>query len=295
MVRAHEGNEMLPAKTPRLLLVVAIALFACLALAGCSAEKQTAAKLHGVWYEDQTGQEYDFISDTQLVLPSPLSNGSNAVSYQIVDGDKISMSQSDVVHVIDITKLDDNELDTHDPAAASDQKYFRSLDDTTWAKNRASIVGNALAALKNFPNITPQSDIVWASSKPTDKADVWVNWPTSSIARYARAWSWSDITRNTAVSLVSSGTTGSEGYAVDFNRTVPTAQQLSAYQSQTGQTVLAGSPHIAVGYSSQMTSYSAGTFVYLNSELLYSLGGGFMINVHVGPTEADGFSPSTHS
>lgn len=282
------------AKMVRLLLASAMIATVCVGLVGCSPAKRTASQLHGVWYEDKTGAPYDFISDTQLVLPTPLSNGSNAVAYSVIDGDKISMTQSDVIHVINITKLDDTELDTHDPASATDNKYFRNVEDTAWGKNRAVIANDALIAIKNFPNLTPKPQIVWASAEPTNSADVWKKWPTSSMARYAKAWSWSDITRNEAVSLVTSGTTGAQGFAVDFNRTVPTQQQLASFETSDSK-VSAGSQYIAVGYSDSMSQYPAGTFIYLNSNLLYSLGAGFAINVQVGPTLADGFAPGTHN
>lgn len=278
-----------------ILLSLLLVLAVCLITAGCSPAKRTADKLHGLWYEDQTGQPYEFISDTQLVLPSAMSNGSNAVNYSIIGSDRISLSESDVVHIISISKLTKTELDTHDPVAASTTRYFRDIEDTAWAKSRAAVADGALPAIKSFPTITPKADIVWLSAEPTDTADVWKKWPTSSIQRYAKAWSWSDIQRNTASSLVTSGTTGAEAFAIDFNRTVPTQQQISAYESSTGQPVSAGSPHIAVGYSSTFSQYPAGSFLYLNSSLLYSLGNGYAISVNAGPTEQDGFSPGTHN
>jgi len=279
----------------RIVLALSLLVVTCLAATACSPAKRTAEKLHGVWYEDQTGQTYDFISDTQLVLPTTLSNGSNAVNYSVIGSDRISLQQADVVHVISITKLDKNELDTNDPVAASTNKYFRNLEETTWAKNRQAIANGALPALKAFPTITPKPNIVWLSNEPTDSADMWTKWPTSSMARYAKAWTWGDIARNSTASLVTSGTTGSQAFAVDFNRTIPTQQQLDAYQSSTGEKVTAGLAHIAVGYSSDFANYPAGTFIYINSRLLYSLGSGYAISVDVGPTAADGFQPGTHS
>lgn len=282
-------------KTLRMLLVSLLVVVACLGMTGCSPEKRTAAKLHGTWYENLTGQPYDFVSDSQLVLPEVLSNGSNAESYSVIGSDKLSLTQGDLIHVIDITKLTNQELETHDAAADTTNRYFRNLDDTAWAKNRTAIADGALPALKRFPNIAPKPDIMWLSAEPTDTADVWTKWPTSSMQRYAKAWDWAGITRNSAVSLITSGTSDTEGFALDFNRVVPTTQKLSAYESATGQHVIAGSPHIAVGYSDSMKQYPAGTFLYLNSQLLYSLGGGYAIHVYVGPTEADGFAPGTHS
>jgi hypothetical protein len=254
----------------------------------------TASRLHGTWYEDVTGQPYEFISDTQLVLPVADSTGSNAVTYSVIGTDKLSMTQGQLIHVIDITKLDGTELDTRDAAASTTNRYFRKLEDTAWAKNRASAEAGALPALKNFPNIVPQAKITWLSAEPTSSADVWKNYPTSSIQRYAKAWDWAGITRNEAASLVASGAAGSEGFAIDFVRVVPSAQQLSTYTGSTGQSAIAGSPYIAVGYAGSMKQYPAGSFVYLNSRLLYSLGGGFAIDVQAGPTAADGFVPGTH-
>lgn len=282
------------AKIPRVLLVSLLLLVVCVSTTACSAEKRTAAKLHGTWYEDLTGQPYQFISDTQLVLPTALSNGSNAVTYSVIGSDKISLTQGELIHVIDITTLNKTELDTHDAVATTNQRYFRNLEDTTWAKNRATVANGALPALRRFPSISPKPDIVWVSAEPTDTADVWKRWPTSSIQRYAKAWDWTGISRNNAAALVTSGTADTEGYAIDFNRSLPTTEQISAYESATGQRVDAGSPHIAVGYSDSMKQYPEGSFIYLNGQLLYSLGEGYAINVRVGPTEADGFAPGTH-
>ena len=289
-----KGIDMSAAKMLRILLVSSVMAAVCLTATACSPEKTTAARLHGTWYEDVTGQTYEFISDTQLVLPVADANGSNAVTYSVIGSDKISITQGQLIHVIYLTKLDGEELDTRDASAATTNRYFRKLEDTAWAKNRTVVEQGALPALKNFPNIVPDSSITWLSAEPTDTADVWKAWPTSSIQRYAKAWDWAGITRNDTVALAASGTVGSEGFAIDFTRVVPTTQQLAAFESSSGLKVVSGGPYISVGYAGSMKSYPAGAFVYLNGRLLYSLGGGYAVDVQAGPTKNYGFVPGTH-
>jgi hypothetical protein len=113
------------------------------------------------------------------------------------------------------------------------------------------------------------------------------------MARYKTAWNWSDI-RRASSDLKSSGSGANAGYAVICERSVPTTEEISAYYSKTKQVVEPGGPMIEVGYSTSMTKYPAGTFVYVKGGMLYSLGGGYALGVRHGVTEDQGFMPYTY-
>lgn len=277
-------------------IVVAGLVLVVLATAGVvtwRATHSTYAQLKGVWYQSSTGLKYDFTSPTQLVIPITQPNGGNTIGYKIVDDNKLAFTQNGATQVLEIKKLDGDQLVTHDPASGQDKAYFRDLGRTDFAQNRAKIAAGALAAIKRFPTIVPQAKIVWTVVPPSGNMPAWPLWSTSTMDVYRKAWSWSDVKAADA-SVDTSGSGSSTGYAVVFKRTVPTAETLTA-SSQGGRIVEPGGPFIDVGYSASMAKYPAGTFVYLSSGIMvYSLGGGYALGVRVGPSESVGFVPYTY-
>jgi hypothetical protein len=279
----------------RRLVLTAVLVLALVAAAGCtqSASEKTYSKLKGVWYQSVTGSKYDFASETQLVLPDVQANGGNTIDYKILDGTKIALTQNGVTQVSEIKTLDEQTLVTHNPATGEDRTFFRDLKNTDFAKAREKLIAGALAALKRFPTIDPVAKIVWTVTPPSGNIPAWPLWPTSSIARFKTAWSWTDFGRSSD-EITSSGTGADAGYAITFTRSVPTTEQLDAYFAKSGKVVGPGGPLIDVGYSSTVATYPAGTFVYRNDSMIYSLGGGYAIGVKIGETAVQGFSPYTY-
>ncbi len=279
----------------RLALAVVLVLV-LLAAAGCtqSASDVTYSKLKGVWYESSSGLQYDFASRTQLVLPEVQANGGNTIKYEILDGTKIALAQDGATQVSEIKTLDEQTLVTHNPTTGANKTFFRDLKKTDFAKAQEKMVAGALAALKRFPTIEPKQKIVWTTVPPSG-GDIppWPLWPTSSIARYKTAWNWIDFTR-ASNEITSSGTGADAGYAITFERSVPTTEQLDAYYAKTGIVVGPGGPLIDVGYSSTVATYPAGTFVYQGDIMIYSLGEGYALGVRIGATKAQGFTPYTY-
>jgi hypothetical protein len=261
--------------------------------AGQTAAPATYARLKGAWYQSATGLKYDFASPTLLVLPSMQPNGGNTIKYEILAGNKIALTQNGATKVEVIERLDEQVLVTRDPANGKAETYFRDLGKTAFAQTRAKIAAGALTALKRFPTIGPRSKIVWTTAPPSGSVSPWPSWPTSSIARYRTAWDWSTVKRSSSDVKVS-GSGVNAGYAVVFERSVPTAKDLATYSARTGLIADPGGPLIEVGYSAATAKYPAGTFVYVRGGLIYSLGDGYALGVLIGPTEARAFAPYTY-
>lgn len=279
----------------RLTWVAALFVLLAVSTTGCSSlnSKMTYSGLKGVWYLTSTGGRYDFVSETRLVMPSVQKDGGNAIAYGILPGNKLELNIGGATQVVDIKKLDANQLVVGDFSGGADRTYVRNLNDTAWFKERAKIADGALSALKRFGQISPSPKIVWIVDPPSGDIQPWPLWSTSSLARYRDAWNWDNIKRSSS-DVKSQGSGDSAGYSVSFRRAVPTTQDVAAYLVKTGQTVEAGGPFVDVGYSLSKAKYPAGAFLYVGGGLLYSLGDGYAMKLKIGPGEAQGFTPYTY-
>lgn len=272
------------------LLCVATAL---LAIAGCvrpQAQSSPASKLLGTWYDSRTGDEYKFISDSMLVVPHVQPGGGNAVTYRILDGDKLDILSSGSHHVSVIDRVTADRLTLADPITASKQYFYRSMSRTQYIK---SIEASALAAASQLGTIGAYPSIVWVAKEPKGKGAEWVDWSPTTMTGYGTAWNWSTLKRDKKPALTW-GAGPTMGYSFSFTRKVPTPKQLKAFQKDTSIEATAGLSHIDVGYSASKAQYPAGTLVYLPGGLIYSLGDGFAIGVAL-DRKAESFVPLTHN
>jgi len=277
-------------------ILVACAVLAVIVAVGLVAwngSHATFSRLKGVWYESTEGLKYDFASETQIVLPSAQSNGSNTVQYSILDNSRLSLTYDGGTQILEIKRLDGQELVTHNPTTGADKTYFRDFNKTALAQARAKMANGALAALKRFPTIDPRPEIVWTVAPPSGNVPPWPTWPTSTIERYKTAWDWNDVRRSQSDVKIS-GSGADAGYGVAFQRSVPTTDELAAYYARTGQVVDPGGPLIDVGYSASKAKYPAGTFIYVKGGMLYSLGDGYALGLRIGQTEDRAFAPYTY-
>ena len=267
-------------------------LMAVVALAGCSraqAQSSPSAKLLGTWYDSVSGGEYRFVSDSILVVPHAQAGGGNAVSYRILDGDKLDIVAGSSHHVSFIESVTADALTLADPITGWRQHLYRSVSRTQHIK---SVEASALAAVSEFATVTPDPTIVWVAKKPTGKGSEWTDWAPTTLSAYGTAWEWTGL-KPDKVPVGTSGGGDAMGYSVSFTRKVPTTKALQDLLADTSIEATAGLDHIDVGYSASKAKYAAGTLVYLPGGLIYSLGDGFAIGVAL-DRKAESFVPRTH-
>ena len=281
---------MMRAMKKPLIVVAFVLLFAGSAVAaGCMRPKAASisSPLLGTWYESRTGEPYRFVSASMLVVPQAQTGGGNAVEYRIVDGDKLDITADGSHHVSIIKSANNQAFTLEDPLSGKDQPFLRDLTKTTFVH---SMEASAQLAISNFGTTTPDPAIVWLAPQPKDAK--WAEWDSTSIAAYGTTWDWGGIVRDSTPIRVS-GVGDASGYSFTFTRRVPTAEQLAGIGADTGITTIPGSAKIDVGYSRAAARYPAGTMVYLQSGLIYSLGEGFAMGVDL-DKENHSFIPLTH-
>jgi hypothetical protein len=249
-----------------------------LAIAGCAraqAQAPESATLLGTWFESQNGGEYRFIGDNVLVLPKKQATGGNAVTYRVLDGDKLDVLSGQSHYVSEITSLTTDTLVLTDPATGTRQHYYRSLSRT---RHVNSIESTAASKVSRFATMTIQPQIVWVAEKPSGKGTQWTSWSPRTLGTYGKAWAWTTLKRDRTPVKVS-GHGDLRGYSFSFDRKTPTAEQLSAFNEEGSVEATTGLQHVDVGYSVSKTEYAAGTMVYLPTGLIFSLGDGYAIAV----------------
>lgn len=262
------------------------------ALAGCSraqAQASPSAKLLGTWYDSSSASEYRFVSDSLLVVSHTQTDGGNAVTYRILDGDMLDIDSGTGHRVSRIQSVTTDTLTLTDPISGRQQRLLRDVSRTERVK---SMETSALAAASNFATLTPDPTIVWVAKKPTGTGSEWTDWAPTTLSAYGTAWDWAALARDDATVLTSGGG-DTMGYSFSFSRKAPSSQQLKALLADTGIEATAGLQHIDVGYSASKAKYAAGTLVYLPGGLIYSLGDGFAIGVAI-DRKTESFVPSTH-
>jgi hypothetical protein len=248
------------------------------ALGGCAraqAASTASTPLLGTWFDNESGGEYQFISDTLLVVPHTQSGGGNAVTYQILDGNKLDILTGTSHRVSIIESMSADAMVLREPVSGVRQRLFRDITRTRHIK---TIEKKALAAASDFATVTADATIVWAAPKPTGKGTEWTDWAPTTITTYGTSWDWSHLQRDKTPARTSGGG-DAMGYSFGFTRIVPTAAQLDAIYADTSIEATGGQRHIDVGYSAGKAKYAAGTMVYLPGGLIYSLGDGYAIRV----------------
>jgi hypothetical protein len=276
----------------RRILALFFVCAALLAAASCSrplAQSSDTSKLLGAWYDNTTGDEYKFISDSMLVVPHVQTGGGNAVTYRIVDGDKLDILSGGSHHVSVIESVTAERLELADPVNGAKQYFYRNITRTQHLK---SVEASARVAVSEFGTVTPDPTIVWVGKKPTGKGTEWVDWAPTSLSTYGGVWDWSTLKRDKAPALTS-GDGDSMGFSFSFARKVPTAKEMKALYDDTGIEATAGAGRIDVGYSASKAKYPAGTMVYYPGGLIYSLGDGYAIGVDI-DRKGESFVPRTH-
>lgn len=279
-----------------LIAVIGVLLVAAFSVAGCGpiSARLNSMKIKGDWYQSTTGLKWTFTSDGKLVGPVGVGSSTpTTIPYKVVAGNKIEFSNGAKSWTVDIKKLTRQELVTHDPTSNQDGQFFRDLSKTDYAQTRSQVAAGALAAIKRFPGIEPKAKIVWVSTPPSGDIPAWPLWPTSSLARYKSFWDWNNV-QPAGYDVQTSGSGLNASYGIVFRRSIPATDQLDTAYKTSGLIVEPGGPLIDVGYTKAMAQYPAGTFVYMNETLLYSLGDGYVLGLRNGPSEQYGFIPYTY-
>jgi len=272
-------------------LCLVLVLLALPVLAGCAraqAQSPESPSILGSWFESLSGGEYQFLGDNLLVLPKAQATGGNAVTYRVLDGDKLDVLSGGSHYESEIESLTTDTLVLADPATGMRQRYYRSLSRTSYVN---SIESTAASKVSRFATMTIQPQIVWAAEKPTGKGIQWTSWSPRTLGTYGRAWAWTTVKRDRTPVKVS-GHGDLRGYSFSFNRKMPTAEQLLAFNEEGSVEATMGLQHVDVGYSASKTEYPAGTMVYLPTGLIFSLGDGYAIEVGL-DRRGQSFVPST--
>lgn len=273
-----------------------IALLATLSITltlttGCatSSSASPSQALLGTWFEDRTGAEYQFVSDSLLVVPHAQPGGGNAVTYRLLGGNQLDVVANGAHHVSQIAELTPASLALADPLTGGRQIFYREPTRTAFARG---LEQGALAHARAMATLAADPSIVWVAARPRGKSGVWGAWPTSTMDTYGSAWDWSAVHTST-VPATAAGGGDAIAYSFTLRRTVPSQDYLAGLVVGDSVEPTAGAPKIDVGYSATMVPYAAGTLVYLPKGLVYSLGDGYAIAVGVAP-KAKGFYPLTH-
>jgi hypothetical protein len=276
-------------------LAVAIAL--AVPAGGCaSASAAQSGQLLGSWFDDVSGSQYRFVSDTVVVVPRQAAWGGNAQTYSLTDG-RLEIVSGTERRVSMVAALTSDRLVLADPITGEQQVLLRHAERTAFAKGLAE---GAVNAAKDAGSITAIPEIAWVAKKPEgDHAD-WTSWAPSTLDAYAAAWDWTTIERAKGVPVRTSGGGSDMGFAFTMQRVPPTPEELAAALADPPASVAtssveptAGLSRIDVGYSASKDDYPAGTLVYLPGGLVYSLGSGYAIPVGLDAATRS-FVPLTH-
>jgi hypothetical protein len=262
-----------------------------LAVSGCAraqAQSPESATLLGTWFENESGGEYQFVGDNVLVLPKTQATGGNAVTYRVLDGDKLEVVSGQSHYVSEITSLTTSTLVLSDPVTGANQKLFRSLARTRHLK---SIEGTAATKVTRFATMTVDPNILWVAEKPTGKGSQWTSWSPKTLDTYRKAWVWTTVKRDRTLPKTSGGG-DTRGSSFSFKRKVPTSAQILAFNDEASVEATKGLDHLDVGHSASKAQYPAGTMVYLPTGLIYSLGDGYAIAISL-DRKGQSFVPAT--
>lgn len=267
------------------------------AVVGCSRPAQPAAvkttasqRLRGTWYESRTGAEYQFATDSLLIVPHAQAGGGNAVTYALLGDRRLDVQTAGTHRVSDIVTITAEALVLADPVSGYRQRFVRDPGKTEFMKSAE--VGARLAA-SQISTITIMPDIVWVAPKPTGKGSEWTTWSSMTFSAYTQAWDWSALKRDASFAKVAGAGDGA-AYTFSFARKLPTAEKLRKYNADNSVEATAGLAHIDVGYSASKATYPAGTFVYLPGGMIFSLGNGYAIGIGMDP-KSQSFVPVTHN
>jgi hypothetical protein len=269
----------------------ALLFLALVTLAGCAPAQAKSPKsetLLGSWFESLSGGQYQFVGDNVLVLPKAQATGGNAVTYRVLDGDKLEVVTGQSHYVSEIASLTADTLVLVDPVTGTRQQYYRSLSATKHVK---SMEATAATKVSRFATMTIDPDIIWVADKPSGKGAEWTSWSPQTLGTFGKAWVWTTVKRD-QTPLKTSGGGDSRGYSFSFDRKLPTPEQLLTFNQDSSVEATAGFQHVDVGYSASKAEYPAGTMVYLPTGLIYSLGDGFAIAVGL-DREGESFVPVT--
>jgi hypothetical protein len=270
----------------------ALCAIALAALVGCghgSAPSEIPGKLLGTWYDDRSGEEYRFISDTLVVIPHAQAGGGNAATYRLVGTSTLDITSAGAHHVSVVESVGPEVLTLADPLSGFRQRLCRHVSQTQRAR---SLEASALVAVSDFATLAPEPEIVWATKKPAGKGTEWTDWAPSTLSAYASAWDWTVLKRDGSPILVS-GDGETAGYAFTFVRTPPSARKLEELRADASIEATRGLARIDVGYSASKAQYPPGTLVYLPGGLIYTLGDGFALRVGL-DRKHESFMPLTH-
>jgi len=268
-----------------LAVLVAVALLG--GLASCGQPPTTADRLLGSWYESHSGAQYVFVSDGVLVVPSAQPGSGNAVSYAVLGSDRLDVKAGGAHRVSIIRTLTSGTLVLADPLSGRTEPFLRDPGRTGYASRLAS---GALRHASQVPSLSAESDIVWVAKKP---ATAWArDWATSTFDVYGTAWDWSGLKR-ARVPVQTAGGGDTLAFSFTLQRKVPSRSALASASPDPSTEPTAGERYIDVGYSASKAVYPAGTLVYLQGGMIYSLGDGYAIAVGL-DRKAKGFFPITH-
>jgi hypothetical protein len=282
-------------------LAAVVALTAVAVLSGCTAKVADAAakpaSLIGTWFDDASGAQYRFVSDSVLVVPREMPGGGNAVTYSRLGGDRIDVVYAGVHRVSIIDELTPDRLVLADPLSDERQVLMSDAGRTTFASALATAAVDHASAVGSM---TVSPDILWVADAPADQDPDWTSWSPASLAAYAAEWDWGSVMRAKGAPIVASGGGPDIAFTFTLKREIPTAADLEAAHERLTAALAnmsveptGGLPYIDVGYSASKTDYPAGTLVYLPDGLVYSLGDGYAIPVGLDPA-TESFVPVTH-
>lgn len=306
----------------RVLLAAVLLLAVSLTASGCAktASAESSPTILGTWYDDATGAQYRFISDSLVVVPWKTPGGGNALAYSL-DGGRLDIVFGEEHRVSVVEELDAGRLVLADPITTERQVLMREVGTTRFASDLAA---GAERLLREAGTVAAAPDIEWASEMPEGEGTEWTAWSPSTLDAYAGAWDWTRATWAPEFGVATSGGGETMGFSFTLLR-VPPPGEASGEESETaaadgGETAEAedgsaatgetdaadpaaaleeyvedppGLPYIDVGYSAAKSDYAAGTLVYLDGGLVYHLGEGYAIPVEL-DADAQGFRPVTH-
>ncbi|MDZ4169951.1 MAG: hypothetical protein U1E26_09915 [Coriobacteriia bacterium] len=289
----------------RIALAATLAAGALYALTGCTsrAQAEPAASILGTWYDDATGAQYRFISDSLVVVPWKTPGGGNALAYSL-DGGRLDIVFGQEHRVSVVEELESERLVLADPITAERQLLLRAVGDTTFVSELAT---GAERVLREIGAISAAPDIEWASTMPEGDGTEWTAWSPSTLDAYASAWDWSRATWAPEFEVATSGGGETMGMSFTLLRVPPPGEATGDEATDTAEADAEaeavepeeyleeppGLPYIHVGYSAAKSDYAAGTLVYVDGKLLYHLGEGYAIPVEIDP-DTQGFRPVTH-
>jgi hypothetical protein len=270
---------------------IALALLCTLAITGCApSSKATTEKLMGSWFDDRSGAEYRFVSDSMLVVPHEQGAGGNAVPYSVLGADRLDIRMGEAHRVSLIEKLTGEQLVLADPVSGNRQLLYRDRGRTVASSELASAAVEHLQTMSTVMGVEP---IVFVAPEPKGKASSWTKYSPSSLDAYAAGWDWTKV-KKTKRSAEVTGFGSAVGYSFTVERVVPSQAAIEASSAAVGSELVRGSRFIEVGYSPSKADYPAGTLLYLpGGGLVYCLGDGYGIGV-LPDVKSQGFIPITH-